>query len=666
VHFKIPFITKLYNKYKNVYRRVISLAKTLEIERKIKNSQNKPKKVWEIINEHTNKNGKAPPNENLKIEINDKKYSDQQQISNIFNKELVTMAKKLINSNNTADKDTFYTYMENAPKPKAKSFYLRPTWEQEIVQIVSKFLPKHSNGIDNIPISLIKKCIHFIKTPLTYIFNECISQGVFPTLLKKAKIIPIHKKGSKSKIENYRPISLLPAISKILEKIIYTRLTSYLENENLLSPKQNGFRGKRATSNTIDNVLQNIVQGLNNNEQVLGIFCDLSKAFDCLDHDILLKKIPNYGIRGVPLQLIKSYLNNRTQQVQLLARNLNEEVTKYTSESEKVTCGVPQGSILGPILFTLFINDLPYNVNNTELFADDTSLIVKGKTVETLKEKAELEIKNIQGWFNANKLILNAKKTSFIHFNDTHLKSQPGQYATLKAIHNQTENTEILRTKNLKFLGVTLDAALNWNKHCDELARKLSSACYSLRTIKNLTNIKVAKQAYYANFESHLRYGIEFWGGSSIKNIDKIFKLQKKAMRIINGIEKNKIKPSAIKNSHCKPYFIKHKILTIFSLLILQSSINTHTKDLKANERNNNIHNHNTRRSKMLHIQFKRTKQIQTNSDYIHSKIYNKLPSHLKEIKEQHKFKKTLKHFLANEAYYSIEEFLTDTKLGKK
>ena len=268
---------------------------------------------------------------------------------------------------------------------------------------------KSSTGHDKLSNKLVKEIIQPIARPLTHIFNLSLSTGVVPDIFKLAKVIPIFKTGDKCNPNNYRPISLLPAFSKILEKIVHKRLLKFLCKHNIIYPQQYGFLKGRSTEQAMADIILMISNAIDNKSLSLGIFLDLSKAFDSISHKILLQKLSRYGIRGVSLKWFNSYLSGRLQYV------LNDNVT---SSSQSINAGVPQGSVLGPLLFLLYINDMPLisTVLNYILFADDTTAIYNSPSIDDLFLTVNAELSKLNNWFAANELLINVSKTNFVIF----------------------------------------------------------------------------------------------------------------------------------------------------------------------------------------------------------------------------------------------------------
>ena len=243
--------------------------------------------------------------------------------------------------------------------------------------------------------------------PLLHICNMSLSNGVFPDVLKIARVVPIHKNGQTGDFNNYRPISVLPFFSKLLEKLVYNRMLKFIDDFNIIHDNQFGFRRNRSTYMALNVLLDKFHESVTSKEYMIGLFMDLSRAFDTISHDILLNKLYKYGIRGLSYDWIKSYLSNRKQYV---------NYKNSSSDTLNVNIGIPQGSILGPLLFILYINDL-HNVSDklTLLqFADDSSFFVSGRSLPELFNVLQNEIVKIREWLNNNKLSLNISKTNYM------------------------------------------------------------------------------------------------------------------------------------------------------------------------------------------------------------------------------------------------------------
>uniref|UniRef100_A0A1B6KPU2 Reverse transcriptase domain-containing protein n=1 Tax=Graphocephala atropunctata TaxID=36148 RepID=A0A1B6KPU2_9HEMI len=366
------------------------------------------------------------------------------------------------------------------------SIYLSEITKKEIEIKINLLKIDKACGSDKIPIKLVKNLKYILSEPLAYIFNLSIQTGIFPDRLKLATITPIYKnEGSLSDPSNFRPISLLPIIGKIFEKCLYERLYSFLEKYNLLSRKQFGFRNNKNTEEAINLVVDSI------DDSTLITFLDLKKAFDTVDFKILLYKLEQLGIRGKSLDLFASYLDNRF---------CNTKIGNKISNLEQITCGVPQGSCLGPLLFLIYINSITDLKLNGELvlFADDTALIVKGNK---LYEKTNEDLTKIQNWLHQNKLTLNLQKTEYIDFSKT---------------DNQLD---IKKVNSYKYLGCIIDVDLSFKQHIEHIEKQIKKAPKALYVCKD-ENFK--KSVFSAFVMSFLNYSITTWGNKNIKNLSKI------------------------------------------------------------------------------------------------------------------------------------------------
>jgi hypothetical protein len=336
--------------------------------------------------------------------------------------------------------------------------YLNPTDTNEIHKILGKCKHKKSTGDDGISMTLLKQLCEDVCIPIAKLVNKSLQQGVVPDAMKLARVIPIYKAKSKQEFSNYRPISLLSNISKVLEKVIHKRMYAFLVKHDILYSNQFGFRPKHSTIDAIVTFTCDALRGIDNKASCLSVYLDLSKTFDTINHDILLKKLNHYGIRGVALRWFKSYLSQRTQYVSYKG---------VESEHYDISYGVPQGSVLGPLLFIIYSNDIPNAITHrkTVLFADDTTIYCIGKNLHQLQSQMNQDLGQLNNWFRANQLSVNASKTKYMLIG----KQQSYEHKTL----NLTLNDEDLeRVQNTKFLGLYIDEHLQWDSHISHCIKK--------------------------------------------------------------------------------------------------------------------------------------------------------------------------------------------------
>ena len=345
----------------------------------------------------------------------------------------------------------------------------------------------------------MKATNHSISPYLEILFSKCIQEGVFPDSYKIAQVIPLFKGGDKEDSNCYRPISLLPTISKILEKLLATRLIKFLTKYKVLSKDQFGFRAKFSTEYAIVDIYDKLIRNLDEGLSSCTIFLDLAKAFDSVSHQILLRKLHCYGIRGKALKLFESYLSSRSQFVKL--------PNGCKSSLTLVEFGVPQGSILGPLLFLLFINDLPSATNlYIKLFADDTFLCAQNKNFSALQNEVNVELEKVFVWLASNKLTLNIKKSKYMII--TNKKKLPDFAVKFNGMSLEC-------CKSYKYLGVIIDEKLKWDSHIEYITPKISKACGALVRLRNCASMEILKNVYHALIYSYLRYGILIWGNAS-------------------------------------------------------------------------------------------------------------------------------------------------------
>jgi hypothetical protein len=389
--------TMYYRSYRNIYNAVLKQSKKLYIEENFKNYKGNPKKTWDFLKRTTF--GEVTKQKISELKDNDKSITDNKTMANMFNNFFSTIGTKIVNDLPTVNKDPL-SYIPDYDQ-SLPMFYFDIPGPVHICDVVKSFENKSSPDLDDLSLKFVKKIISEIS-----VFRISLETGVFPEKLKTSRVVPIFKSGDPQNCDNYRPITLVSTLSKILEKIVAIRLTNHLQLNNLIFENQFGFQRNMSTEHNLLKVVNFISSALNNGNHCIGIFLDLKKAFDVCSHDILLKKLLKYGLDGSHVKWFKSYLSNRIQKV---------DINGQLSDEKMLNISVLQGTILGPILFLIYINDLPFATKLCLfLFADDTSGLAEGKNLNDLILFVNAELKKLANW--CNKMAINISKTKYILF----------------------------------------------------------------------------------------------------------------------------------------------------------------------------------------------------------------------------------------------------------
>ena len=544
-----------YKEYRNLYNKLIRSAKQLHYKLELEKNKNDLKKTWQILKDAI----RMKKDKSLSIQeinYNDVIINDDEKIADKFNEHFTTIADKITDDINPSDKNCT-DFLRNTNL----NFTFRNVYAFEIKEIIQELKSKTSFDMYGMSNIFIKKITDQLIFPLRHIFNLSLQTGVIPTKLKIAKVIPIYKLDKKDSkftenMNNYRPISLLPILSKILEKLVANRLSRFLNENNVLYSHQYGFQSKRSTLHPIMHFLNKITEASNKKYITIGVFCDLQKAFDCCSHRILLAKLKKYGVKDNELLWFENYLKNRQQFV---------SVNEGKSTMRNISKGVPQGSILGPLLFLIYINDLADCTSlYTLLFADDTSFLISGKDIKSVVSKLNKELHKICYWFRSNELSLHALKTkymiftknsSYINFDDINVNLN---------YNNETENNPELihrltcantqENPTIKFLGVYIDPKLDFKYHIEHMHAKISRSLYAINTAKHFLNTEILIILYKSLIHCHFLYCIQIYSSVSSNAMKKLFLQQKKAIRIVTNSRFN---------SHTVPLFKKYEILPI-------------------------------------------------------------------------------------------------------
>lgn len=588
---------------KYLYRKSINDAKIKFNEDLINKSHNKCKTAWSLINS-VSKTNSTTVKHNIK--------------PNTFNNYFVQSVRDIRSSITKTNVDPL-KMLKNC-NFSVVPFHWSLVTVSDVISVIKDLNGSKSRDFYDVSSSIVKEVSEGIVEPLAFCVNQCLYGGVFPEVLKIAKVSPIFKKGDRNNPSSYRPISLVPILGKIIESLVFKQVSSHLELHGLFSDSQFGFRRGRSTADAIDAMVTDILQAFEDRAYAWGTLCDLSRAFDCVDHVTLLQKLEHYGFRGAALNFFKSYLSNRWQLVGIGGER---------STALKLECGVPQGSILGPLLFLIAINDLPGHVSacSSYLYADDSTFLVKGADIAVLQTDVNAISLKVSNWFSANSFLLNNDKTQNIVFS---LRDIPDN---------------IVSNQHVKLLGMILDRSLSWTPHIEQVCTRLSRVIFLLRRLMDCVPHASVRSAYFAFFHSIMRYGLIFYGNSS--GINSVLLLQKKAVRIL---------AKADYLDHCRPLFIKLRVLTVINLYIFELLLKT-KHNIGSHIHRRHIHSISTRNNNLLDIPFVRLSKTKTSHLIVGLKLFNKLPLEVKELGFTC-FKQKIFNWLVQNPFYDIDEFL--------
>ena len=504
-----------FKKQRNIVNNKIMLAKQAYYQNTLNERKGDSKKTWQIINELTSrKSGKISVKE---LKVNGYSITNPVDLANEFNNHFATIGPKLAEDIPCSNNNSYLNYLNNT----VESFQFRYTTTKIVFSLLKKLNKSKSAGLDKISARLILECADLICTPLCCIFNQSLSLGVFPDDLKCARVTPLFKDGERDDLNNYRPISVISVVAKVFEKIVYDQLYAYLSDHEIICKKQSGFRSIHSTVTALLEATDSWALNIDQKKINAVVFLDLKKAFDTVNHEILLSKLKNYGILDNSYNWFESYLDNRAQKC-----FVNGSLSKTLS----LSCGVPQGTILGPLLFLLYINDLPNCLMRSEprMYADDTHLTYAGETTEDIQSSLNHDLENVKNWLIANKLTLNMTKTEFMLI---------GSRQKLQTLANPPKpiinGTPIKQVTTAKSLGVLIDNNLNWSSHIDKLTKKLASGIGAIKRVRHLVPQATLHTMYSTLVQPHFDYCNVVWGNCGVTLQDKLQKLQNRAARVL-------------------------------------------------------------------------------------------------------------------------------------
>ena len=628
---------------RNITNTNIRHAKRDFILRELKDNENNAKKFWKLIQSVVPSN-KSKNNNDILLKDGGAKL-DRGEVATFINDYFINVGK-LSPSHNSLP-STLDGHVPNNVSVDSIPCSIAVVSTQEVLRVVKSINVSKSSGLDNISSSVIKTAFELLKPEVTFMYNLCISSTQFPDSWKKALVVPIPKAGNPTKVQNYRPISLLPLPGKIMEKLMHHQLTNHLENGEFLAEEQHGFRKAHSTVHAVAQLTTHINKKLDVKLPTLAVFIDFKKAFDCVQHPVLLSKLKNMNLDDSVINWVRSYLTGRQQRV-----FANNSYSTY----QAITQGVPQGSVLGPLFYIVYANDLSRIFKNSKfaLYADDTVLYVSSKDIATSVRKLQEDLDALSAWCVDNGIMANTDKTKVMVFGSRNC------LAELSTVNVELKfGQDILQTvTSYTYLGMTLDSQLNYNLHVKKVISSVTSKLIQFRRMRKFLTVKAVLMVYKGMLLPLLEYGDIFMTGTSVVNKKRLQILQNKGLRCAL----NRDIDISTNDLHAEANLLKLKFRREQHTLNFMYDQAQNTTNLKPKSKLSV----KTRSANKVLLRTKcpRTEKLKKSLAYMGPKKWNDLPEYFHNAPSKTKFKSMVSDWVVHKAIRiaSSSDTLEDTQ----
>lgn len=617
----IPQLTTEYNFWKNKANQHKQQHHKLYFSSKFDKYKKNPLKTWKTINEAMTT--KKPSQNNITLIDGNKNTTTSKESAELLNSYFsdagFNLAKHFQSNYQFSTDQTTQTFTE-----------FLPLTELGVQQVIKHLNNTTATGHDKLSTKIIKSCTDELIKPLTSIINSSLLSGTFPEQLKISKVIPIYKSQNKMIVSNYRPITNSPIVSKIIEKCVKYQLIEHLEENSVLYEKQYGFRPKRNTNVALFDFLVQTQKYLDKSKKVGAVFIDLSKAFDTVDVEILLDKLILIGIGGAALNWFQSYLTERSQFV---------EINNEKSSVRPIKYGVPQGSVIGPLLFLIYINSIKEVALSADvyMYADDIVLLYNTDNYADLEVEINNDLVSFSNWAYMHKLTVNVTKTKYMIFKT---------FNNALNLNLHLNNIPVERVYQFKHLGLIIDQNLNWDDHLTCLKKRISPIAGVFWRLKNILTQSTKKQLYYGFFNSHVQYGVMFWSTASAYKVKEIQTLQNRAIR--NLFDYKYLHSTTDMHEREEILLIK-QLHTQISCKFIQNIIKNAVISNTEFKESSSFHHFPTRGSRRIYLEQSNTIRHGVKSIYATAATqYNNLPLHLKGLEVQ-RFKEEINKYLISQ-----------------